>query len=177
MPARRSVLRVGITELRRRPGTQRPVVVQTPIPGLAITAAQVPDDADLAIDLILESVEGTAITARGTVGVPWVAECRRCLDVVSGAMVVEVREVYEVHPRDGETYPIDVDEIDLEPVVRDAVLLNLPISPLCRPDCEGPVPDDLPVILPGELPASEGDDGPPKDPRWAVLDDLKFDSP
>ncbi|MSO86487.1 MAG: DUF177 domain-containing protein [Acidimicrobiia bacterium] len=175
MPTRGSVLRVGITELRRRPGTQRLVVLRTAIPGLAVTSARVPDDADLAIDLTLESVEGTAITARGTVGVPWVADCRRCLDVVSGTLVVEVREVYEAHPRDGETYPIEVDEIDLEPVVRDAVLLNLPISPLCRSDCEGPVPHDLPVTGPGELPEDERDDAPPKDPRWAALDDLNFD--
>ncbi len=176
MPNSRSVLRVGITELRRRPGTQRDVVVRTAIPGLAVSSAHVPDDAELDVDLTLESVEGTAVTARGTVGVPWVAECRRCLGEMSGTVVVAVREVYELHPTDGETYPIEVDEVDLEPVVRDAVLLNLPLSPLCGPDCVGPVPDELPIALAGE-PIESIDDGDvaPKDPRWAALDDLKLD--
>lgn len=176
MPATRSVLRVGITELRRRPGTQRDVIVRTAIPGLSVTSARVPDDAELDVDLTLESVEGSAVTARGTVGVPWVAECRRCLGEMSGTVVVEVREVYELHPTDGETYPIEVDEVDLEPVVRDAVLLNLPLSPLCGPDCAGPVPDELPIALAGDWRADADDgDAPPKDPRWAALDDLKLD--
>ena len=176
MSATRSVLRVGITELRRRPGTQRDVVLSTAIPGLSITSARVLDDAELDVDLTLESVEGTAVTARGTVGVPWVAECRRCLGEMSGTVVVEVREVYELHPTDGETYPIEVDEVDLEPVVRDAVLLNLPLSPLCGPGCVGPVPDDLPIARAGDQIAdAHGDDAPPKDPRWAALDDLKLD--
>lgn len=172
-PTARSVLRVGITELRRRPGTQRDVTVRTALPGLAITSAHVPDDAELAVDLTLEAVEGGAITATGTVEVPWVAECRRCLDEVAGTVTVEVREVYETHPSDGETYPIEVDEVDLEPVVRDTALLNLPISPLCRPDCAGPVPDELPIATASEAPDADAE--PPKDPRWAALDDLRLD--
>jgi len=172
MPTTRSVLRVGVTELRRRPGTQREVLVRTALPGLAITSARVPDDAELVVDLTLESVEGTAITARGTVEVPWVAECRRCLDDLSGTLVVDVHEVYEVHPTDGETYPIEIDEVDLEPVVRDAALLNLPLAPLCRPECPGPAPERLAVTVAG---TAEPSGEPARDPRWAALDDLELD--
>jgi uncharacterized protein len=165
-------LRVGITELRRRPGTQRDVEVALPLSGLSITGARVPDDADLVVDVTLESVEGTAVTAVGTVQVPWAAECRRCLDDVEGVLSVDVHEVFEVRPTDGETYPIEGDEVDLEPIVRDAALLHLPLAALCRPDCPGPAPDAFPTVAAGEV------DGPteaPMDPRWAALDELRLD--
>jgi uncharacterized protein len=163
------ILRIGVMELRRRPGTQRDVRVSTPIPGLAITGAHVPDDADIVVDATLESIDG-AITVTGTVQVPWAAECRRCLDEVTGVATVDLREVFEVRPVDGETYPIEGDEVDLEPVVRDAALLNLPLTLLCRPDCPGPAPEALPVIVEGEAP-----DEPERDPRWAALDVLRVE--
>lgn len=164
------ILRIGVMELRRRPGTQRDVRVTTAVPGLSITGAQVPDDAELVVDATLESIDG-AVTVTGTVDVPWTAECRRCLDPVSGVLTVELREVFEVRPVDGETYPIDGDEVDLEPVVRDAALLNLPLAALCRPDCAGPAPDALPVTVAGDEPTE-----PAGDPRWGALDALRFDA-
>jgi len=163
------ILRIGVMELRRRPGTQRDVRVSTAIPGLVITGARVPDEAEIAVDATLESIDG-AITVTGSVEVPWSAECRRCLDPVEGVATVELREVFEVRPIDGETYPIEGDEVDLEPVVRDAALLNLPLTVLCRPDCEGPVPEALPVVVEGEAPEE-----PTGDPRWAALDALRLD--
>ena len=78
------ILRIGVMELRRRPGTQRDVRVSTALPGLAITGARVPDDAELEVDATLESIDG-AITVVGVVRVPWSAECRRCLDEVDRA--------------------------------------------------------------------------------------------
>jgi len=166
-------LRIGVMELRRRPGTQRDVHVATSLPGLHITGAQVPDDAELLIDATLESVEGSAVTVRGTVTVPWTAECRRCLDEIAGVVTVDLREVFEVHPVDGETYPIEGDEVDLEPVVRDAALLHLPLAPLCRPDCAGPVPDAFPASVEGDESVDTGE--PERDPRWAALDELRLD--
>lgn len=157
-------------ELRRRPGTQREVQVTAPLPGLAITSARVPDDTDVVVDATLEAIEG-AVTLTGTVTAPWTGECRRCLDPVVGTLEVVLSEVFEPHPVDGETYPIEGDEVDLEPVVRDGVLLHLPLAPLCRPDCAGPAPDEFPTLV-------DDDDTPdevPLDPRWAALDQLKFD--
>lgn len=173
----RSVLRIGITELRRRPGTQRDVEVATRLPDLAITSAQVPADADVVVDATLEWIEG-GITILGTVRAPWVGECRRCLDPVDGELEVTLSEVFEPRPTDGETYPIEGDEVDLEPVVRDAVLLHLPLAPLCRPDCPGPAPDTFPATVEGELGTGRATDpGAPAepDPRWAGLEQLKFD--
>ena len=167
-------LRIGVMELRRRVGTQRDVHVTTPLPGLLITGARVPDDAELTVDATLESIEGGAVTVSGTVTVPWTAECRRCLDEIRGVAEVELSEVFEVHPEEGETYPIDGDEVDLEPVVRDAALLSLPLAPLCREDCAGPAPDAFPATVEGEDEPADGDQ-PARDPRWAALDELRFE--
>lgn len=156
-------------ELRRRPGTQREVQVNTALPGLAISSAQVPDSADLVVDGMLEAIEG-AVTLSGTVTAPWTGECRRCLEPVVGTLEVVLSEVFEPHPVDGETYPIEGDEVDLEPVVRDGVLLSLPLAPLCRPDCAGPAPEEFPALVED----GEPDEAAP-DPRWAALDQLKFD--
>ncbi len=170
----RSALRLGITELRRRPGTEREVAVVTTLPGLAITSARVPADAEIAVDGVLESIEG-GLTISGTVRAPWVGECRRCLEPVTGELEVTLSEVFEARPVEGETYPIDGDEVDLEPVVRDALLLQLPLAPLCRPDCPGPAPEAFPTAIEGEEPSADTAGERPPDPRWAGLEQLKFD--
>ena len=129
------------------------------------------------LDGVLEAVEG-GITLHGTVRATWTAECRRCLEEVAGTVEAEVAEVFEVRPTPGETYPIEGDEIDLEPVVRDAVLLDLPLAPLCRDACQGPDPERFPAAAagdedPGRTDAAE--DERPRDPRWAALDVLRDD--
>jgi uncharacterized protein len=160
-----------VTELRRRPGTQREVLVAAELPGLTLSTARVPEGADVELDAVLEAVEG-GITLRGHLHAPWVGACRRCLEDVEGAIDVDLQEVFEPHPTPGETYAIDGDDIDLEPLVRDAVLVQLPLAPLCREDCRGPAPDELPVVVEGE--AAE-DEEPQGDPRWAALDVLRED--
>ena len=94
--------------------------------------------------------------------------------------MAEVREVFEPRPVEGETYPLADDTVDLEPMVRDAVLLALPLAPLCGDDCLGPAPDVFPAVVEGDGPVDDGDREaaePPADPRWAALDELRFDSP
>ena len=170
----RSVLRIGVMELRRRPGTQRDVHIATPLVGLAITSAQVPETADVHIDAVLEAIEG-AITIRGTVTAPWVGECRRCLEPVNGELTSRLSEVFEATPVEGETYQLEGDEVDLERVVRDAVLLSLPLAPLCREDCAGPAPDAFPAVLDGDDDPDDDAEREP-DPRWAALEGLTFDA-
>lgn len=162
---------VGIHEVRRNPGIQKPVGVAAPLPGSALSSAVVDDDADVVADLVLEAMTDGRITVTGTVRAPWTGECRRCLDPVGGVAETRVQEVFEPSPADdADTYPLDVDRIDLEPMVRDAVLLSLPLAPLCRDDCPGPDPDEHPVTVEGDLADAE----PPVDPRWAALDQLKL---
>jgi uncharacterized protein len=98
-----------------------------------------------------------------------------------GSSTAEVREIFERHPTEGETYPLGDELVDLEPMVRDAALLVLPLAPLCKDDCLGPAPDAFPARVEpeGGDEADETDEAdgeePPTDPRWAALDQLKFD--
>ena len=86
-------------------------------------------------------------------------------------MVAEVRERYAPGggaDRDEEAYPLAGDELDLEPLARDAVLLELPLAPLCAEDCRGLCPtcganrNTEPCACPR-----------PVDPRWSALDALR----
>lgn len=170
-------LEVGVAELLRRPGTRREVVAADVVGGLAITTAGVIDGAPVEAELVLEAIAGSVV-AEGVVRAPWVGECRRCLEPVTGVLETDVREVFEHRPTEGETYRLQDDHIDLEPLVRDAVLLALPLAPLCAEGCEGPAPEDFPTSVEG---ADEGDVGPGPatgggDPRWAALDELRFDA-
>ena len=54
---------------------------------------------------------------------------------------MHVDELFETHPLEGETYKLDDDVIDLEPMVRDASLLELPLAPLLRDRLRRFVPD------------------------------------
>ncbi len=101
-----------------------------------MAASVVPADAEAVADAVLDSVDG-GIEVTATVSAPWKGECRRCLKPVDGRLRCEVREMYRpraAHERpedDEETYAAATsDHLDLEPLVRDALLLELP-SPRC----------------------------------------------
>jgi uncharacterized protein len=162
---------LDVVALRRHPGYREAVVVRGRIPGLAVTGAAVPDAADVAVEMTLEAVEG-AVVATGRICAPWVGECRRCLAVLHGEAVADVEEVFVAEPEEGETWPLVHDQIDLEPIAREAVVLELPLAPLCRPDCEGLCPmcgADLNLGPCGCPPQA-------RDPRWAPLDVLRPES-
>ena len=163
---------LDVRELGRRPGSMRAVRVDTPAPaelsvGMAASRAGEP----LTLDLRLESVvEGVLVS--GTVTAPVTAECARCLTPVSDTVSVPVTELF-AYPGSATEQTSDEDEVshlvgdmlDLEPLVRDALVLDLPLSPLCRDDCRGLCAgcgerlDDLPADHTHTT----------TDPRWAAL--------
>ncbi|MGH9124062.1 MAG: YceD family protein [Acidimicrobiales bacterium] len=138
---------VNLAALRVTPGTRHHLVRSGPLSGLAITSSAVPAGAPVTVDADLEIVDG-GVVVTGTVSGPWVGECRRCLRPVSGQLAATVREVYERAPRSHgdehgdeiDTYPLTGDVVDLAPLARDAVFLELPLAPLCRDDCAGLCP-------------------------------------
>lgn len=185
-------LRVPVTDLRRRLGTRREIarrIRPNEVADLSsVAGTAVAGDGELALDVIFESVpEGVMVV--GTLVAPWTAECRRCLNSVEGDVDIEVHELFEHDPTPGDTYPLDDETVDLEPMVRDLVLLSLPLSVLCRESCEGPDPERFPTAGaddPGEGKLGVGGDDsghdadespaePAGDPRWAALDQLRFD--
>ena len=138
------------------------------IGGLAVSGSSVPPGAQVEVDVLLEPVHG-GVMVSGTVASRWLGECRRCLGPAEGPIRAEVRELYEERSDGQETYTLSGDQLDLEPLARDAVLLELPQAPLCREGCPGLCPTcgaDL----------NEGPCGCPpqdRDPRWAGLDQLR----
>lgn len=166
-----SPLVVDITPLKRQPGTQRPFTLQWPAPDdLGLTSAEV-SAVQIGIDLQLE-IAGDQLVAQGVIDIVWQGPCRRCLEHETGTSPVDVREIFQKEPVEGETYCLDEDDVDLEPMVRETALLNLPIAPLCRVDCAGPDPDRFPTSVVAD---PDPDAPPPADPRWGALSELKFD--
>ena len=150
-----------------RGGNPRTVEVAAPITDLFVSASAVPDGADVDVDVVLTPL-GNTVQASGTVRAPWVGECRRCLQPARGEVRGEVLEVFEPHPVEDETYPLVHGEVDLEPLAREAVLLELPQAVLCREDCKGICPECGADRNEGNCTCE-----PPIDPRWAVLDKLR----
>lgn len=167
---------VHVTQLRRRPGSRQDVRRSVPVSDIGLSSASVPDGTEVTLDLVLESIpEG--IVASGALEVAWEALCRRCLEPMEGVLAVDVREIFESRPVDGETWLLDGDQVDLEPMVRDNLLLALPLAPLCDEACRGPAPDTFPTFPTEEAgdPAVDADE-PRRDPRWAALDGLDLTS-
>lgn len=168
----RKPLVLDTRELGRRPGSMRELRRPAVAPaGLGIVdLIGVPQGAELRLDLRLESVmEGVLVS--GTVTAPVTGECGRCLEPVDDTLRVRVQELFAYQPDEDtdDDLPLMVgDLLDLEPVLRDAVVLALPLTPLCDEDCAG-----LCVDCGGrldDLPADHGHDA--HDPRWSALREL-----
>jgi uncharacterized protein len=86
----------------------------------------------LVADLTLEGTSG-GVYAKGRVEAVVRYTCTRCLSEWSETVSVDIAEIIG---GDGD-YPLDGDEVDLEAPLRDAVVLALPLLPLCRADCLG----------------------------------------
>ncbi len=122
---------------------------------------------DLELELRLEAVmEGVLVT--GTATGALAGECGRCLDPLSGTLRVDLQELFAYpgrEPEEGEDElpRLEGEQLDLEPVVRDAVVTALPFQPVCRPDCPGLCPECGARLADGEHSHEV------TDPRWAAL--------
>ncbi|MEO8697374.1 MAG: YceD family protein [Acidimicrobiales bacterium] len=161
----RDPLRIDLVELRRKLATRRSFQREAAMEGLVVGSTFVPEDEPVSVELDLESVSN-GVMVHGMIRARWVGECRRCLEPVRGEVEVEVQELYSDSGDADEIYLIEGDDIDLRPLVRDAIVLNLPLAPLCRPECLGPDPERFPALVEGDGPA---------DRRWAGLSELRFD--
>ncbi len=136
---RRSPYVFDIMELGRRPGAMKEVVETVPAPAdLGYDVIAVPQGSDVDLNLKFEAViEGVLVT--GTAVAEVRGECARCLEAMEDEQSFDLQELYfypgnEVDEE--ESLVID-DAIDLEEALRDAVVLDLPFTPLCDPDCLG----------------------------------------
>jgi uncharacterized protein len=136
----RSGLVLDTHELGRQAGAMKVVQASVEAPAdLGIAVIGVPPGSPVELDLRLESVvEGVLVT--GTAAVQLRGECVRCLNAVSDELEVDIQELYlypGVEPDDDLASRLKGDLVDLEPVLRDEVVVDLPFQPLCRDDCSG----------------------------------------
>jgi len=126
-------LRLVVSDLLREPGHRRAVDLEAPV-DWALELSRLEPAQPLRAHLVFEGVVG-GIVARGRVAVTVRHTCRRCLVEWTEPLYVDILEVLGT---DTEVeYRLHGDEADLEPPLRDAVLLALPLRPVCRPDCLG----------------------------------------
>jgi uncharacterized protein len=159
---------IDVRDLVGRPGATRAEHVSGTLEGLATELARVQDDSPLDADLLLESlVEGILVSGR--IAGMWTLRCARCLREFSEAFEVDVNELFVPRPfEDGDDYRLDPEGlIDPDQMVRDAVGVQLPFSPLCRPDCRGLCP-----VCGGDRNLGECPGHAEVDPRWAGLEEL-----
>jgi uncharacterized protein len=136
----RSGLVLDTHELGRRAGAMKVIRTSVNAPAdLGIGVIGVPLGSPVELDLRLESVvEGVLVSGSATVEVR--GECVRCLGDISDELEVGIQELYVypgVEPDDDLASRLEGDLINLEPLLRDEVVLDLPFQPLCRDDCSG----------------------------------------
>ena len=173
--ARRSAAnpwKVDLRELGRRAGSLHELERTAPAPAdWRVELLGVPEGAEVELGLRLESViEGVLVT--GELDVPVVGSCARCLEPIEDTLHLDVQELYaypgsttEATSEEDEVRRLEGDFLDLEPLVRDTVVLSLPLAPVCTDDCAGLCVDcglrldDLPADHTHEV----------VDARWAAL--------
>jgi uncharacterized protein len=173
----RAPLVLDTRELGRRPGSQRQVKRTVPAPAdLGIEVLRVPEGAPVELDLRLEAVmEGVLVT--GAASAALTGECARCLEPITDEIEVGLQELYVYDDQgysseeDDEVSMLEGDLLDLEPLLRDAVVLALPFQPLCTDDCPGLCPECGARLADDPDHTHEA----PIDPRWAGLAALQQD--
>jgi uncharacterized protein len=165
------LLSVDVSELLRRPGASERVRIDPCLDGLRVPLAWVPDDEPLHTNVLLEAlVDGIHVT--GVVAGELALECRRCLREFAQPFALELNDVF-LYPGEaddeGDVYRVEGEAIDLEPLIRDVVMLAMPLNPLCREDCKG-----LCTTCGADLNEVDcGHSQEPVDLRWAGLEQLR----
>ncbi len=156
---------INMRDLVRHPGEMREhdLVVDAPEKfGEGLVAVQ--EGTPIHEHVRLESVhEGVLVTAQ----IDTVASgvCGRCLIDMEQSVEVEFQELFAYSGDEASEHEVHDDHVDLEPLIRDAVVLSLPFQPVCQPDCPGLDPET------GERLAENPDRKPQEtvDPRWSAL--------
>ena len=175
----RAPLVLDTRELGRRPGSQRLKSFTAPAPAdLGIEVLRVPEGSPVAFELRLEAVmEGVLVTGQAQARLE--GECARCLAEIRDDVVADFQELFAYEEsstategEDEDTGRLEGDLLDLEPLLRDAVVLMLPFQPLCQDDCPGLCTECGARLA--DDPGHQHDE--PIDPRWAKLQRLEHDT-
>jgi len=160
--------RIDVRDLIGQPGASKTVQLRGTLDGLGTELASLKPDEPVTGDLLLESVvEGVVVSGklRGVMAL----RCARCLVGFEAPVQVDVSELFALASEadDEDVYPVTPEGwIDPEQLVRDALGLELPFSPLHHPDCQGICSVCGGDRNRGECPGDHDD----LDPRWSALE-------
>lgn len=160
---------LGVYDLVHRPGQMREQTLTIPAPeklgeGLVAVEAGSPLEVEARLESVHEGILVSADVSATASGV-----CGRCLKDIEQSIEVDFQELFAYSSEEGFDYEVHDDHVDLEPLIRDAVVLALPFQPVCRVDCPGLDPETGERLA--EHPERESRES--VDPRWAALRDFE----
>jgi len=160
---------LSVRKLLGNPGTSEHLEVTWPAPTeLSVPLLGIEQNSDMHVDIRLDAVhEGVLVS--GTVEGTLTGQCSRCLDPITEFTTIDIQELFqlELDPmvEEEEQHLVENGLINIEPVMRDALVTSLPFQPRCSPDCQG-LCDQCGVRLEGAGPDHYHEQ---LDPRWAAL--------
>ena len=163
---------LSVYDLLHRAGEMREHSIEVVVPErLGEGQVAVQAGAVLDLDVRLEGLHDGILVSAAVTGTA-TGECSRCLKPIAEPVEVDIAELFAYDVDEAFDYQVHEDHVDLEPVVRDAVVLSLPFQPVCRPDCPGldPVTGERVEDIPDYQPR-EG-----VDPRWSALAGFQAES-
>ncbi len=164
-------LKISVHDLMHKPGTMREKQLHFPLDEqLGNYALAVPAGEQFEVDVRLESVH-EGILATGVAFAEASGECSRCLDPIKTDVEVDFQELFAYSGTSEDDFVVESEQIDLDQVIRDAVVLSLPFQPVCKTNCLGlcatcgvKLADDPQHVHSEAI-----------DPRWSGLQQLKED--
>ncbi|PPG41257.1 hypothetical protein C5C17_05920 [Pseudoclavibacter sp. RFBA6] len=164
LPVTSSPYLVNIATIVGKAGTMRTLELDFDAPerigeGLGYIEKGTPIELDVRLEVLHDGILATASLESRMSG-----ECSRCLTPLDEPLRVDFAELFAYARDEALEYEVHDDTVDLEPPVRDAVVLALPFQPVCRPDCLGLDPETGEKLV---EPLEE--QAPAVDPRWAAL--------
>ena len=123
---------------------------------------------EMDVDVRLESVH-EGILATGDVFADAEGECSRCLEPITLPVEVDFQELFAYSLTNEDDFVVQDEQIDLEQVIRDAVVLSLPFQPVCSKDCLGLCPDCGVRLADNPQHVHEA----AIDSRWIALEELR----
>ncbi|GAA2044900.1 DUF177 domain-containing protein [Yaniella flava] len=167
---------MSVTELIDSPGASEHTEITWPAPAeLSVPLLGVEQGSAMQVDVRLDSVH-EGILVSGTVDGTLTGQCSRCLDPITEPVTIDIQELFqfEFDPmvEEDEQHMVEHGLVNIEPIMRDALVTSLPFQPRCSPDCEG-LCDQCGIRLEEAEPDHHHEQ---LDPRWAALANFVSDN-
>ena len=124
-----------VADLRSGRAEPRDIAGEVPVDWHVELSHVLPDPA-LLFDLELSPIAG-GISVMGALEASVTHRCHRCLTEWTEEIVHSVAQLITIDGHEDDDYRLTGDVFDFEPMIRDELMLSLPIAPLCGDDCEG----------------------------------------